>query len=182
MSLSLIFTRIFFGLLSVFFMVTQMISYPVGSITMKVLTGISLGGSFTLLLIAFDTLFRRFNLRSFNIVIVGLFFGYLMGQSLVYIFDAVLQISSLTINLNPSAIEIIKISMFLLGTYLGTILTLQFADEIYISIPFVRFSQSIHKKKDILIDQYILIDTRLIDFCNSGLLNNQLTPIKSEAS
>jgi hypothetical protein len=42
--------------------------------------GILLGLVFGSLLIGFDLAFRRFNLRSFNIAIVGIFLGYLMGR------------------------------------------------------------------------------------------------------
>ena len=56
--------------------------------------GILIGFVFSLLLIGFDTLFRKFNLRSFNIAIIGLFIGYLMGQALLLIFDAILQLNN----------------------------------------------------------------------------------------
>jgi len=174
MSLSLNFARILFGILSTFFMITYMISYPVGSLPLKVLTGICLGGTFTLVLIGFDTFFKRYNLRIFNTAIVGLFFGYLMGQALLLIFGAILQITALTMTVNPATIDIIKISMFLFGTYIGYVLTVRFAEEIHISIPFVRFNHSVQKKKDLILDLTALNDLRFIDFCSTGVLNNQL--------
>lgn len=151
-----------------------MATYPTGSLGLKIIIGLTLGGIFSALLVGFDTIFRRFNLRSFNVVILGLFLGYLMGFALVMVFNALVQICALTLTLNASAIEITKAALLIFGTYLGTILTLRFSDEIYISIPFVRFSSSVLKKRDIILDHSVLTDIRLTDLCTSGLLNNQL--------
>ncbi|GAB5410927.1 MAG: TRAM domain-containing protein [Chlamydiales bacterium] len=126
------------------------------------------------LLIGFDTLFRRFNLRAFNISIVGLFIGYLMGLALTLIFSAILDISAASATLLPKTIEIIEIGLFLFGVYLGMIMTLRSSDEIYISIPFVKLTPKAEKKKDTIVDSTVLSDPRLIDLCTTGLLDHQL--------
>jgi uncharacterized protein YacL len=133
-----------------------------------------LGLVFGALLIGFDRFFKRFNLRSFNIATVGIFLGYLMGQALVIVFNAILDFSSISIVLQPQTLEIIKIALFLFGTYLGTIFTLRSSDELYISIPFVRFTQASEKKKDLVVDISVLADPRIIDLASTGLLNHQL--------
>ena len=173
MNMSLAFTRIFFLILSIFFMTTYMVSLPEGSAMVKSLTGLGIGTGFGLLLIGFDLLFRKFNLRSFNIAIIGLFIGYLMGEALVLIFKAVLDIST-SIHLSIQVAEIIKIALFLFGIYLGTIMIIRSSDELYISIPFVRFSQLAHKKKDLILDVSVLNDTRIIDFGALGILDHHL--------
>ncbi len=174
MTQSLTFTRILFGALSMLFMVTYMISYPVGSTSMKILTGACLGGSFTLFLIGVDTFFRKFNLRTFNIAIFGLFLGYMMGQALSLIFDTIVNMGSSTNPISSATIDIIKIGFFLLGCYLGTILTLRFSDEIHLSIPFVRFTQSTYNKKDLICDYNAICDPRLADFLATGVLNSSV--------
>lgn len=174
MNISLAFTRIFFLALSVFFLTTFMLSSQTGTVLSNALWGVGLGILFSLMLIGFDTLFRRFNLRSFNIAIIGLFIGYLMGQALVLVFDVILDLSSISIALQPQTLEIIKICLFLFGTYLGAIMTLRGADEVYVSIPFVRFAPTAHKKKDLLVDVSVLADARIIDLSSSGLLDHQL--------
>lgn len=174
MNISLAFLRIFFLILSVFLMTTYMASSTAGTPIVNAIIGIILGLGFGFLLIGFDYLFKRFNLRSFNIAVIGLFIGYLMGQALVLIFNAVLTISALSISIQPQTLEIIKIALFLFGTYLGTIMTLRSSDELYISIPFVRFSQMSQKKKDLLVDSSVLSDTRIIDVATTGLLDHEL--------
>jgi uncharacterized protein YacL len=131
-----------------------------------------LGIIFAFVLIALDILFRRFNLRSFNIAILGLFFGYLMGQALVFFFNQIIQLTDITAS-GPT-IEIFKICLYLFGAYLGIVLTLRGSDELYVSIPFVKFAQSSLLKKDILIDASVLSDARIIDLAASGILDQHL--------
>ena len=102
MNLSLVFMRTLFVILSIFFMTLFMISNPTGALHINALIGIVIGVVFGLLLIGFDISFKRFNLRSFNIAIIGIFIGYLMGQALVLVFDAVLEISRISIALHGS--------------------------------------------------------------------------------
>lgn len=174
MHVSLAFLRIFFFVLSIFFMTTYMVSSPKGSVHENILLGIALGSALGFLLIGFDILFRKFNLRSFNIGIIGLFIGYLMGEALVLVFKAILDISSVSLTFQPQTIEMIEISLFLFGTYLGTIMTLKASDEFYISIPFVKFAPLAQKKKDLILDASVLSDARLIDIIATGLFDHQL--------
>jgi len=151
-----------------------MLAKPEGAMATNALIGIGIGFVFSFLLFGFDTIFRRFSLRAFNITIVGLFIGYLMGQALVLIFDAILDLSSIALVLTPHILEIIKIALFLFGTYLGAIMTLRSSDELYISIPFVKFTPTVQKKRDLLIDSSILSDARIIDLCSTGILDKHL--------
>ena len=174
MNVSLAFLRVLFFILCVFFMTTFMVSSPRGAYHINALIGIGMGCLLALLLFAFDTVFRRFNLRSFNIGIIGLFIGYLMGQALVLVFDAVLDISKVSIVLQPQVLEMIKISLFLFGTYLGTIMTLKASDELYVSIPFIKFAPTAQKKKDLILDSSVLSDARIIDLSATGMLDHLL--------
>lgn len=174
MNISLIFLRIFFVILSVFFMTTFMIATLNDGLLNKVLIGSGFGLLLGALLTSFDILFRRFNLRSFNIALIGIFIGYLMGQALILVFNRLIEISQLSIALQPQTQDIIKISLFLFSTYLGTLLTMKSADEFYVNIPFVKFSPATHKKKDLLIDSSVLADTRIIDFAATGIVDHQL--------
>lgn len=174
MNVALAFTRILFVLLSVFFLAFYMISgtegYSLGKLGVGVVLGLLFGGA----LIGFDLLFKRFNLRSFNVAVLGLFFGYLMGQAFVLVFNAILGISAASIHLSPQSLEIVEILLFLFGIYIGTLMTLRSSDEIYVSIPFVKFTAMANKKKDLLLDASVLSDARIIDLAASGLLDCQM--------
>ncbi len=174
MNAALSFTRVFFMILSILFMTTYMVSGPDGYNISKLGVGVLMGVTFGSLLIGFDLLFKRFNLRAYNIAIVGLFTGYLMGQALVLVLSAVLDISAASVHLSPQTLEVAKISLFLFGIYLGTLMTLRGADEFYVSIPFVKFTPTAHKKKDLLVDISVLSDARIIDLASSGLVDHHL--------
>jgi len=174
MNISLAFIRVFFFVLSIFFLTTYMVTGPEGYTGGNFVIGIVLGALLGLALLGFDMLFKRFNLRAFNIAIVGLFFGYLMGEALILILQGILDISAATIHLNPRLLEIIQISMYLFGIYLGTLMALRSSDEFFISIPFVKFTPEAHKKRDLVVDISVLSDARILDLAASGLVDNQL--------
>lgn len=134
--------------------------------------GILSGIAFGLILIGSDALFKKFNLRSFNIAVLGLFFGYLMGEAIMLIFTTVLNASNMAIAAETATL--IKISIFLFASYTGMAMTARASDELYVSIPFIKFKPTSQKKKDILIDTSILMDSRIIDLASSGLLDHHL--------
>ncbi len=173
MSLSLTFIRTFFTLLSMLF-VTIYTVHTYHSVQATII-GLFVGFIFGIFLISLDVLFKRFNLRSFNIALIGLFFGYLMGQALLLILQAILKISALDQSvLNSPLAEIFEIGIFLLGIYLGLILTLRSSEELYVSIPFVKFTALKQKKKNLIIDSSALADPRIIDLSLSGLLDQHV--------
>ena len=174
MNPSMLFVRIFFALLSIFFMTIYMLARPEGTATVKTLIGVGIGALFMGLLISFDRVFRRFSLRIFNVLVIGLFIGYLMGQGIVLVFDAVLDLSSIPKFLTREVLEVTKLALFLFGTYLGAIMTLRASDQLYISIPFVKFAPTSEKKRDLLVDTSALTDARLLDLCSTGVFNYQL--------
>ena len=125
--------------------------------------GIALGVGLSALLVGFDFLFRRYDLRTFNVMVIGLFLGYLMGQALIVALSALVVVP-----------EIAGSALALFGLYLGTVMTLRSADNFYLAIPFVRLSPNGRQKKDLVVEGSALMDARLIDLCNSGLLDRSL--------
>lgn len=173
MNISLSFIRIFFTLLCVLFLTIYTTNaFPGGmnftNFVLGTATGLILAGAF----IGADLFFKRFNLRAFNIALLGLFFGYLMGQAVSLVFSALVAISPLTIA--PEATGLIQTAIFLFCTYIGMVLTVRSSDELYLSLPFIKFKASVQKKKDLLIDSSILLDSRIIDLATCGLLDDHL--------
>ena len=172
MAISSAYVRVLFLFLSLIFM----ISFAVGTQLHPTLLTYTWGAFLGLLvgstLIGLDSLFKRFNLRSFNIAVIGLFAGYLLSLALILIFNAILDISG--IHPEHFLVGAVKIFLFLFGTYLGVMMTLRAADEIYISIPFVKFTPTAQQTKDVLIGLSALGDGRLIDLAASGLFDKRL--------
>lgn len=168
MNIPLSFIRAFFLLLSVLFAVSYVESATPGGLnSANAIIGIVAGIAFGIGIISLDYLFKKFNLRTFNTAILGLFCGYLMGQAIVAILEA-----SLTLPVH--ALSIIKTGIYLFSTYFGMAMAARAADEIYVTIPFVKFKPTSYKKKDILVDSSAFQDTRIIDLAVSGLLDHQL--------
>lgn len=174
MNLAFALTRSLFFLLSLFFVTVYMVTGPGGYSATSLITGLVLGTCLAFALIGFELLFRRFNLRAWNIAIIGLFVGYLMGQALNLILSGILTISAASFQLTPQAAELLQIALFLFGIYLGTLITIRSSDEFYISIPFIRLSEIEQKKKDLLLDSSVLNDSRILDLAASGLIDSQL--------
>ncbi len=172
MSLSTSFIRILFVILSVIFMVTfaagMQVHPTLWDYILGAFSGLAVGG----ILIGIDMLFKRFNLRSFNVMILGLFIGYLMALAMIVIFDAILKISG--IHPEHSIAQLSRIFIYLFGTYLGVIMTLRSSSELYVSIPFVKLTPTSLQSRDILLDYSALCDPRIIDLASSGLLDKHL--------
>lgn len=168
------FLRVFFVILSVFFITTYVAAFPTGPFWQRLLIGVGFGLLFSTLLLSLEVLFRRYNLKAFNTVALGLFFGYLMGKALTTISSGLFDLTQLSIVFQPQTIDLIHVCIMLVGTYLGTYLTLHFSEQIHLSIPFIQLSSAENPKKDLLIDTSALADSRLLDLAATGLIDNQL--------
>lgn len=129
---------------------------------------VAIGGltaiGFTCFLYGLEKLFLGFNLRSLNVLILGLLFGYLLGNVILLTLQTIvpIQISSL-----------FEAALFLSTTYFAVIFVASQSEMWHLSIPFIEL-KAINKRKDILLDVSLLSDPRLVDLANSGLLDQQL--------
>lgn len=173
MKVSLTFIRILFTLLSCLFLTVYTVAInPEAPATVNTAIGIAAGTALAILLFAIERLFQQFNLKAFNTAALGLFFGYLMGIALESVFTALLDIASLPISTQTTVL--LNICLYLFSIYVGMAMTAKAAEELYVSIPFVKFRPNMDKKKDVLVDVSILNDPRLIDLASSGLLDYHL--------
>lgn len=130
------------------------------------------GGALFCALMLIEFAFKRFQLVAFNTAILGLFFGFLMSLALLMIFDKILAISSF--EFNHKITELIKIALLLGGVYCGVVMTLQASHELYVSLPFIKFTPHQQKSKELLADSSALSDSRIIELATCGLLDNRL--------
>lgn len=174
MNNSILLARIFFLLISVMMMTTYATAVsPEQSLsTATAITGSLMGIVFAFCLIGLDSLFRRFNLKAFNLVSLGMLFGYVMGTILLLIVHQVLSISGL--ELGSATAKLLNTATLLFGIYLGVVMTLRTSEELSLSIPFVRFKPKADKKRDIIVDHSVLADARVIDLASSGILDHHL--------
>lgn len=138
----------------------------------SVIIGIAAGLIFGFTLIGMDFYFKKFNLRAFNLTILGLFFGFLMGEALHLILGGVLN--DIHVSTSTETATLLKAMLYLSCIYLGMIMTVRASEELHLSIPFVKLKSAGHKKRDILLDSSILSDTRIIDLAASGIVDDHL--------
>lgn len=138
----------------------------------RLFVGALCGIVFGFLVISLDRVFKRLNLRTFNIAAIGLFFGYLMGEAVILAFQAVLDAGD--VRLTAQTLTMIRSGIFLIACYMGMVMTAQASEELYASIPFIKFKPGGQKKKDLVVDVSALSDSRLFELASTGLLDQQL--------
>ncbi len=171
MNLSFAFVRLFFLILSILFATAFAVSSEEVVSFWTFAWGASLGIIVASLLIGFEFLLKRYPLRLFNTVTLGLFFGFLLSVALLMIFDAIVK--TMPTHFSPEIISLLRIFLILFGSYLGVIATLRSSEEIVLSIPFVKFTSTTQNIKDILLDVSVLHDGRIIDLAMTGLFDRR---------
>lgn len=169
--ISLPFIRAFFLFISALFMTAYVVSISglsFGSVTIGIISGLLFGA----LMIGIESIFKSLNLRTFNLIILGLFLGYLMGEAIMLLINTLINASLFSIS--PEIMGFLKTGIFLFSIYFATTLSIKASDELSLSLPFVKFQPTSQKKKDLVCDLSALSDARIIDLASSGLLDNHL--------
>lgn len=173
MNMSIKFIRILFLSLSIFYLTMYTISVLPGGLSLhNVIFGIVAGMGLSGILMATDFVLKKYSIQSFTVAMLGLLFGYLMGEAIILVLNTLMNL--IPVALSIQTLGLIKICIYLISIYLAMSMTARAAEEIHAIIPFVRFKPNSQKKKDILIDPSILTDTRILDLASSGLLDHQL--------
>lgn len=173
MNISSVFFRFFFVVLSLLFFNTFTVTaFSFGFSGLSIAIGTAIALVFCLLLFGSDYLFRQVSLKSLNTTTLGLFFGYALGQVAVLIFTGALEVASLS--LSPETLSLVKAGLFLFCVYFGVAFTVRAAGELYISLPFIKLKPTNKKTKDLILDNSILGDSRIIDLAASGLIDNHV--------
>lgn len=173
MQISTAFIRILFFIFSLFVFITFSITrFDLGFVGYNIAIGAIAGTLFSAIIYGIDKFAKASNLKALNITTLGLFFGYLLAQAFLALFD--LTVSSGILPISQDVNQLLRLTVVLFCGYFGVILTVKAAQELTLSIPFVKFNPVQEKKKDILLDSYTLVDPRLLDLANSGLLDHQL--------
>ena len=66
------------------------------------------------------------------------------------------------------------LSLFVICSYLGTVIALRGKDEFQLVIPYVRFVPHEVDVPLVVVDTSVLIDGRIVDICDTGFLDGTL--------
>lgn len=145
-------------------------------ISMTVLAGdhyrevaIFVGLAIGVLIVLIDVMLKGFSLRGLSAITfgigVGLLIAYMVGKS------PLLEQGTI---MDPSAIYLIRLGLFVVCPYLAAVIALRGKDEFNLVIPYVRFVPHEVDVPLVVVDTSVLIDGRIARVCEAGFLNAAL--------
>jgi uncharacterized protein YacL len=118
------------------------------------------------LVVLLDMLLKGFSLRGLSAATFGLFLGWLASTLLA---------SSPLFDLgDPQYLYILRIVLFLVLSYFGTVMALRGKDEFNLVIPYVRFEPQHVEAPLAVLDASALIDGRIVGICESRFMGYRL--------
>ena len=118
------------------------------------------------LVVLVDILLKGFSLRGLS----ALTFGLAVGALIAFLLGS----SPLFENGDPSYLYLFRLSLFLICSYLGTVIALRGKDEFNLVIPYVRFVPHEVDVPLVVVDTSALIDGRVAKVCEAGFINAAL--------
>ncbi len=130
---------------------------------------IFIGLSIGVLVVLVDVMLRGFSLRGLTAIafglVMGIFISYLISTSPLFVRsegDA------------PQIFYLVQLALFLIVTYLCTVIALRGKDEFNVVIPYVRFVPHEVESPLVVVDTSALIDGRIARVCQTGFLGAAL--------
>jgi len=127
---------------------------------------IFIGASIGVLVILIDVFLKGFSLRGLTALTFGLFVGWLIT---IFISN-----SPLFENGDPQILFLVRLALFVILMYLGSVIALRGRDEFNLVIPYVRFEPHGVDVPLVVLDTSILIDGRIIGICESKFMGYAL--------
>ncbi len=128
--------------------------------------GVFFGLSIGLLVVLTDVLLKGFSLRALSAVS----FGLAMGALIAFLIST----SPLFEKADEQNKFLARLALFLIITYLATVIALRGKDEFNLVIPYVRFVPHEVEVPLVVVDTSVLIDGRIARVCEAGFLSAAL--------
>jgi uncharacterized protein YacL len=123
----------------------------------------SIGLLIGVLVVLTDVLLRGFSLRGLSAITFGLAMGTLIAHWI--------GVSPLFRWADPQMLFLAQIALYLVCTYLCTVIALRGKDEFNLVIPYVRFVPREVESGSVILDTSALTDGRVARICETGFLN-----------
>lgn len=124
---------------------------------------VSIGVLIGVLVVLVDVLLKGFSLRGLSAISLGLGLG--------VVISFLLSTSPLFAVGDPQVVYLVRLALFLICSYLGTVIALRGKDEFNLVIPYVRFVPHEVDVPLVVVDTSVLIDGRIARVCEAGFLN-----------
>lgn len=125
-----------------------------------------IGGLIGALVILVDVLLKGFSLRGLTAITFGLGFGSIIAW--------LIATSPLLEQGDPQVIFLVRLALFVICAYLGTVIALRGRDEFNLVIPYVRFVPHEVDVPLVVVDTSALIDGRIARVCETQFLGAAL--------
>ena len=143
-----------------------LVSYSISELDNSKLSSSLFGLTLGVLVVLVDLLLKGFSLRALSAVTfglgVGVFISYLISASPLFGVG------------DKDTIYLVRMALFLVCTYLATVIALRGKDEFNLVIPYVRFVPHEVDVPLIVVDTSALIDGRIARICESGFVPGAL--------
>jgi len=143
-----------------------LICYSNGDWDSKRWLGTLIGFLLGVLVVLVDLMLKGFSLRGLSAITFGLGIGTLIAY--------LIGVSPLFAEGDPQLIFLFRMALFLVCTYLATVMALRGKDEFNLVIPYVRFVPHDVEVPLVVVDTSALIDGRVARVCESGFLTAAL--------
>ncbi|MBW8780608.1 MAG: TRAM domain-containing protein [Verrucomicrobia bacterium] len=130
------------------------------------LRAVAIGLCIGTLVVLVDIMLRGFSLRGLSAITFGLGVGTLIAY--------MISRSPLLKEGDPQIIYLVQLALFLVATYLCTVIALRGKDEFNLVIPYVRFVPHEVDVPLVVLDTSALIDGRIVRICQTGFLSSAL--------
>ena len=130
------------------------------------MTAISVDLLIGILVVLVDILLKGFSLRGLSAIT----FGLIVGSAVSHLISR----SPLLEEGDPQVIYLVRLSLFIVLTYLCTVIALRGKDEFNLVIPYVCFVPHEVDVPLVVVDTSALIDGRIARICESGFLSTAL--------
>jgi len=129
---------------------------------LAVFIGLAIG----ILVVLVDIMLKGFSLRGLSAITFGLAAGTLISY--------MISRSPLLKEGDPQIIYLVQLALFIIVTYLSTVIALRGKDEFNLVIPYVRFVPHEVDVPLVVLDTSALIDGRILRICQTGFLSAAL--------
>lgn len=125
-----------------------------------------IGGSIGVLAVLTDVMLKGFSLRGLSAITFGLGVGTLIAY--------LIGTSPLFTGADSQYVYLTQLALFLVSTYLCTVIALRGKDEFNLVIPYVRFVPHEVETPLVVVDTSALIDGRIAKVCEAGFMSAAL--------
>jgi len=129
---------------------------------LAVFIGLAIG----VLVVLVDIMLRGFSLRGLSAITFGLAAGTLISY--------MISRSPILREGDPQILYLVQLALFIIVTYLSTVIALRGKDKFNLVIPYVRFVPHEVEVPIVVLDTSALIDGRIIRICQTGFLSSAL--------